>query len=44
VVLVYGSHPELRPAVSALWPWGGDRRERVRLMPPGGIRVRGSSG
>lgn len=21
VVLVYGSHPELRPAVSALWPW-----------------------
>jgi hypothetical protein len=26
VVLVYGSHPELRPAVSALWPWGRPSR------------------
>ncbi len=22
VLLVYGSHPDLRPRVSALWPWG----------------------
>jgi hypothetical protein len=25
-ILVYGSSPEMRPAVSALWPWGSPRR------------------
>ena len=31
VLLVYGSHRELRPAVSALWPFG---RPRVRVPEP----------
>jgi len=31
VLLVYGSHPQLRPAVSALWPFG---RPRVRVPEP----------
>ena len=31
VLLVYGSHPELRPAVSALWPFG---RPRARAPEP----------
>jgi hypothetical protein len=31
VMLVYGSHPQLRPAVSALWPFG---RPRVRAPEP----------
>ena len=31
VLLVYGSHPQLRPAVSALWPFG---RPRVRAPEP----------
>ena len=30
VLLVYGSHPQLRPAVSALWPFGAPRRARAR--------------
>jgi hypothetical protein len=36
VLLVYGSHPQLRPAVSALWPFGRPREaglpEPVFLM------------
>jgi hypothetical protein len=31
VLLVYGSHPQLRPAVSALWPFG---RPDVRVPEP----------
>jgi hypothetical protein len=30
VLLVYGSHPQLRPAVSAQWPFGAPRRARAR--------------
>ena len=32
VLLVYGSHPELRPEVARLWPWG---RGRGRSAPAG---------
>jgi uncharacterized membrane protein YphA (DoxX/SURF4 family) len=31
VLLVYGSDPQLRPAVSAWWPWGRPRRSPARL-------------
>ncbi len=43
VVLVYGSHPELRPAVSALWPWRtpSGRSAATRLSAP---RRAGSTG
>ena len=30
VLLVYGSDPVLRPAVSALWPFGRRPREAIR--------------
>ena len=30
VLLVYGSHPQLRPAVSALWPFATPSRARPR--------------
>jgi hypothetical protein len=35
VLIVYGSHPQLRPAVSALWPFGrpGVRAPRRALAP-----------
>jgi hypothetical protein len=31
VLLVYGSDPKLRPAVSALWPWGRPRLGAARV-------------
>jgi hypothetical protein len=36
VLLVYGSHPELRPAVSALWPFG-----RPRVAEPEAVSLTG---
>ena len=36
VLLVYGSDPQLRPAVSALWPWGASvarARHRAQASP-----------
>ena len=43
VVLVYGSHPELRPAVSALWPWRTPS-SRTGATRPSAPRRAGSSG
>jgi hypothetical protein len=37
VLLVYGSDPQLRPAVSALWPWGRPRLGPARL--PAALRT-----
>jgi uncharacterized membrane protein YphA (DoxX/SURF4 family) len=34
VLLVYGSHPALRPAVGDLWPWRGLRGARGAARPP----------
>jgi hypothetical protein len=34
VLLVYGSHPELRAAVSAPWPFGPVGRGRVPVPAP----------
>jgi hypothetical protein len=33
VLLVYGSHPALRPAVSDLWPWAAPRGVRTEPAP-----------
>ena len=44
VVLVYGSHPELRPAVSAVWPWGGSGAGRVQFGRFGVRRAGGLAG
>jgi uncharacterized membrane protein YphA (DoxX/SURF4 family) len=37
VLLVYGSDPVLRPAVSALWPWGRPQVGRVHWRPRVGV-------
>ena len=43
VVLVYGSHPELRPAVSALWPWRTPSARSAATRPSAPRRA-GSTG
>jgi hypothetical protein len=43
VLLVYGSDPRLRPAVSDLWPFGRRRRATESAAPPAGAVQRGRS-